>query len=261
MKKLLFVLFGFALLFTSCFKPEASLTERHDEIQGDTVIMPGDTLTYEVITADPGGWYGVWNRSDGVLVSVGLDSISWGNPLYLPGGWRYTFIAPSRPFQALISAFTKSYSTDIIVNLYKNGKLLKSSTAEGIRGFGKVMATVNVPEPVGTAADPVLKYEVLVTEPSPNITIFQRDAWLGQWNTASGVVNDLNDRLAGSHFPMPSGWKYIFKPDHRPFRMYLGGTPYSPDGGKVTINFYVNQVLVKSVSAREWMYGNDFIVP
>src|SRR4030095_4485642 len=123
MKKLVILLSCSILVLTACQKQAGQL----DSSRGngtDSVIHGGDLLTYEVLTTDPGGWYGVWNRADGVLVSVGLDSVSWGNPLYLQSGWKYTFIAPSRPFQALLSVFSKSYSTAITANLYKNGELI-----------------------------------------------------------------------------------------------------------------------------------------
>ena len=259
MKKLVILLFCSIFLLNACQKPAGQFDQsRGDRI--DSVIQSGDILTYEVLTPDPGGWYGVWNRSDGVLVSVGLDSITWGNPLYLQSGWKYTFVAPSRPFQALLSAFSKSYSTAITANLYKNGALIKTGATDGIPGFAKFMVDVQTDDWKGTVTDPVLTYEVLVTDPNPDTTVFQRDAWQGQWNTPSGVVNDLNDRMAGSTFPMPGGWKYSFKPEHLPFRMYMAAGPYSSGGGRVTINFYVNGNLVKTISSRQWMYGNEYWV-
>ena len=259
MKKLTFLLLTSSLLITACQKPVSGFDTRLDRLEGDSIIIPGDTMTYEVITADPGGWFGVWNGADGVLTSNGLDSITWGNPNYLPGGWRYTFIMPSRPFQALISAAVRSYAYDITVNLYKNGQLIKSAFNESkMRGMSKLMVNAQTDNWTGTVSDPVLTYEVVVTE--PDSSKFEPDAWQGQWNTPAGVVNDYTDRLLGSAFPMSSGWKYSFKPEHRPFRMYMEASPYTTNGGKVTIHFLVNGQLVKSISSRDWMYYAEYIV-
>ena len=41
-----------------------------------------DMLTYEVITADTSGWYGIWNDENGGLISTTLDSCTWGNAVY-----------------------------------------------------------------------------------------------------------------------------------------------------------------------------------
>lgn len=256
MKKLIFLLLTIGLLITACQKslPDIDIPVNNPQ---ERIIMGGDTLTYEVLTADPGGWFGVWNRSDGVLTSNGIIT-GLGVPDYFSGGWKYTFIAPSRPFQALISVFARSFAYDITANLYKNGELIKSVTNEGMKGFAKLMVDVQTDSLVGTPSDPVLTYQVLVTE--PDLTKFQPDAWNGQWNTPAAVVNDLSDPLLSSLFPMPGGWKYSFKPDHLPFRMYLGAGPHSPNGGKITINFFVNGQLVKTVSARQWIYGTEYIV-
>ena len=74
-----------------------------------------------------------------------------------------------------------------------------------------------------------------------------------------GKVNDLNKPLLDS-YALPSGWKYTFKPDHLPFTMYLAGTPYTTDAATITINFYVNGSLVKTVSSQNYVYGNNYLV-
>jgi hypothetical protein len=95
-------------------------------------------------------------------------------------------------------------------------------------------------------------YEVFVSE--QDTTKFQSDGWLGQWTTASGVPSDLNNPLAGLWFAIPSGWKYTFKPGQLPFTMRMAASPYTKNGGKVTINFFVNGQLVKSSAVRNWIY-------
>jgi len=42
--------------------------------------------------------------------------------------------------------------------------------------------------------------------------------------------------------------------------MKLQASPYSTDGGKVTINFYVNGQLVKSSSSRDWILDMQYLV-
>jgi hypothetical protein len=111
---------------------------------------------------------------------------------------------------------------------------------------------------VGTAADPVLTYEVLVTE--PDITKFESDAWIGQWMTSKAVYDNVDNPLLSSLFAMPSGWKYSFKPEHLPFTMKIQASPYSSGGGKMTINFFVNGQLVKSSAARDWIYDMQYTV-
>jgi hypothetical protein len=158
----------------------------------------------------------------------------------------------------MISAAAKSYASDITVNLYRNGKLIKSNRNDAMVGVAKLLLNIQASVPQGTTSQPVLSYVVTVSEPDP--LKFESDAWIGQWNTATGQVNDLNDHLLSSLFAMPSGWRFVFKPDHLPFRMYVAASPYTQNGGKVTVTFFVNGQLVKSSSARDWIYGMEYMV-
>jgi hypothetical protein len=218
----------------------------------DSTIVAGDTLTYEVLTSDTIGWSGVWNKPDNNLATNALDRGTFGSPVYLPSGWRYTFVSPAHTFQAWISVATSTNTKDITANLYRNGTLIKTATNKPAGGFAKLLADVKGDSLTGTPSDPVLMYEVLVSE--QDTTKFQSDGWLGQWTTASGVPSDLNDPLAGLWFAIPSGWKYTFKPGQLPFTMRMAASPYTKNGGKVTINFFVNGQLVKSSAVRDWIY-------
>jgi hypothetical protein len=226
----------------------------------DSVILKGDTLSYEVITNDPEGWYGMWNEPDGSTNCNPLDSISFGSPEYYSSGWKHSFVCPDKPFQAFISVATKLYDKDITVNLYKNNELIKTSTDDSGLGLGvaKLLVTSETGTLTGTAADPVLTYEVLIDE--QDTTKFESDGWTGQWNMPDGKVSSLEKPLL-TNFAICSGWKHTFKPEHLPFTMYLGGSPYTPDGARITINFYVNGVLVKSQSSRNYIYENKYEVP
>lgn len=261
MKTIILLLLSFGIFLMACQK-SAQDTERPadrpvDNTE-DSTIVAGDTLTYEVLTSDPIGWFGIWNQPDSGLASNVLESITYGSPVYLPSGWKYTFVSPAQPFQAFISAATRSYSDDITLNLYKNGKLVKSVKNDPMKGFAKLLMDVKADSLKGTPADPVLTYEVLISE--RDTTKFESDGWIGQWNNAKGVPMDLNNRLLSAGFAIPSGWRYSFRPEHLPFIMYMAAAPYTKDGGKVTINFYVNGQLVKSCASREWMYNINYNV-
>lgn len=255
MKTIILLLLGAGLLITACRKPAQDINTSLRDLE-DSTIVAGDTLTYEVLTSDKVGWFGIWNQPNGVLGGYFLDSITYGSPVYLPSGWKYTFISPAQPFQAFISAATRSYSDDITVNLYKNGKLIKSVKNDAMKGVAKLLMDVKTDSLKGTPADPVLTYEVLISE--RDITKFESDGWIGQWNNAKGVIGDSN-HLA-FNFAIPSGWKYTFKPEHLPFTMRMAASPYTKDGGKVTVNFFVNEQLVKSVASRDWMYDMQYTV-
>jgi hypothetical protein len=273
MKTLIILLSGCCLFMIACQKSVPDIINRTNNGQDsvtnntqdsignnaqDSIIRKGDTLTYEVLTTDPKGWFGIWNQADGSLTSNGLDSITFGNPNYLPTGWKYTFIAPADPFQAFISVASFSYSDDITANLYKNGYLIKSVKNDAMNGVAKLLQDNQADTLVGTAADPVLTYQVLVTE--PDITKFESDSWIGHWMTPKAVYDDADDRLLSFVFAIPSGWKYSFKPEHLPFTMKFQGSPYTSGGGKVTINFFVNGQLVKSSAARDWIYDMEYRV-
>ena len=86
------------------------------------------------------------------------------------------------------------------------------------------MVTAETDTLTGIATDPVLAYEVLLD--NEDTTKFESDGWRGQWNMPDGIVNDLKKRLL-TNFLISSGWKYIFKPEHLPFTMYVGSGPYT----------------------------------
>lgn len=261
MKTIIFLLLSSGIFLIACQKsvPDTDRpANRPVDNTGDSVITVGDTLSYEVLTSDTGGWFGIWNRPDSCFASNVLDSITYGTPLYLPSGWKYTFISPAQPFQAIISVAARTYSDDITVNLYKNGTLIKSSKNDAMRGVAKLMVNAGTDSLTGTPEAPVVTYEVLVSE--MDTTKFESNGWIGQWTNAKGVVNDLNNRLLSSVFAMPSGWRYSFKPENLPFTMRMAASPYTKNGGKVTVNFYVNGQLVQSSASREWMYNMSYNV-
>jgi hypothetical protein len=260
MKTIILLLLGSGIFLIACQKSLQNTNRpanRPIDNTGDSTIMVGDNLSYEVLTLDTRGWFGIWNRPDIGLATNVLNSITYGSPVYLPSGWKYTFVSPAQPFQALISAAASTYNDDITVNLYRNGALIKSSKNDAMKGVAKLMVNAGTDSLRGTPADPVFTYEVLVSE--IDTTKFESDGWIGQWNNAKGVVSDLNNRLALG-FAKPSGWKYTFKPEHLPFTMRMAASPYTKDGAKVTINFFVNGQLVKSSASRDWIYNMQYTV-
>jgi hypothetical protein len=231
---------------------------------GDSTIMAGDSLTYEVLTSDSVGWFGIWNQPDGTSASNALDNGTYGSPIYLPSGWRYTFAAPSRTFQALISVAASTFADDITVNLYKNGTLLKTVTNDVGKGFAKVLLDANTDSLTGTPAAPVLTYEVLVTE--SDSSKFQSDCWIGRWVTLHGINNDQDNPYHHNNplftnFAIPSGLRYTFKPDHLPFTMSMQAAPYTMGGGTVTVNLFVNGQLVRSqATSQNWTAPVEYTV-
>ena len=256
MKTFLLLLLSFGIFLIACQKSLRD-SNKISGNTGDSTIMAGDILTYEVLTSDKKGWFGIWSTPDHSLVCNALDSISYGSPVYLPSGWKYTFASPAQSFHALISAAASTYNDDITVNLYKNGALLKSSKNDAMKGVAKLMVKAGTDNLKGTSADPVVAYEVLISE--IDITKFESDGWVGTWTNAKGVGNLLNNRLA-IDFAIPSGWKYIFKPEHLPFTMRMAASPYTKNAAKITINFYVNGQLVKSSASRDWIYDMQYTV-
>jgi hypothetical protein len=256
MRKRIFPLLAYCIIILSCQKSVSDLSQDNGTAGTDSLVNAGDTLTYEIITADT-AWAGIWNEPDGTLACNPLDSITYGSPQYYKSGWKHSFICPDKPFQAFISAATLLYDQDITANLYKNGKLIKSVTNDAMKGVAKLLVTTNTDTLTGTASDPVLTYEVLISD--ADFTKFEPDAWTGQWNMPNGKVNDLNKPLLGL-YALPSGWRHTFKPNHLPFTMYLGGTSYTPGAATMTINFYVNGSLVKTVSSQSHIYDNTYVV-
>ncbi len=258
MKKFIPLLSAYFFIALSCQKSVSDSSLDNGTADADSLIVPGDTITYEIITADPNGWGGIWNEPDGTVGCNPLDSINFGSPVYYQTGWRRSFVCPSTPFQAFISAASRLYDEDITANLYKNGKLIKSVTNDAMKGVTKLLETVNTDTLIGTASDPILTYEVLISD--EDTTQFEHDAWLGQWNLPDGKVNDFNKPNSTMLYALPSGWRYTFKPDHLPFTMYLAGSPYTFDGATITINFYVNGHLAKTISTRNFICCNTYVV-
>jgi hypothetical protein len=248
MKKYLILLCFVFLMMSACQKP-ANPTGR--PARTDSSVIPTSGITYEVITTDTSGWAGVWNAADGKLTGTQLDNITYGSPVYLHSGWTYNIPAPSAGFVPLISVTTRSYSGDITVNVYKDGKLIKSSSNYPQQGMARLLLMPDSMQTNGTYTNPILTYEVKISD--PDVSKFEYDAWKGHWNDANGMYNDTTNVLL-STFPLSDGWKYSFKPDHLPFTMQMQASPYTKDGGMVTIHFYVNGTLVKSASGRDWIY-------
>lgn len=230
-------------------------------VSSDTSMKSGDTLTYEVVTTDRRGWFGIWSDAPGNLVSNGMSNITYGSPIYLPSGWKHTFICPTKPFPALISVAASSFADDITTNLYKNGRLIKTSTNGAMKGFAKLLYNNSADTLKGTPVDPVLTYEILVTD--QDTTKFQSDGWYGQWRKPDGTINGVVNGTLNSFtldFAIPAGWRYSFKPDKLPFTMMVSAGPYTKGGAKTIVNFYINGQLVKSAATRDWLYNLNYLV-
>ena len=253
MRKIFFILIAALTFFTACQKSVSDVDIDNGTQGADSLIEAGDTITYEIITADT-AWSGLWNEPDGVKTNP-LDSVTFGSPVYYKSGWRRSFVCPSTPFQAFISAATILYDKDITANLYKNGKLIKSVKNDEMQGVTKFLVTVNTDTLKGTASDPVLTYEVLVNGDS---TQFEHDAWTGQWTMADGKTDNASP--LADFYPIPSGWRYSFKPKYLPFTMYVDAAPYTIGTSTVTVNYYVNGALVKTTTSNNYTYGNTYVV-
>lgn len=245
MKKIFLPVCSAALLFWSCQKSVSTELEQHDTFDDSVSFTTGDLLTYEVITADTTGWFGIWTDEDGKLGRTVYDNGSWGSPVYNAGGWKYSFPWSGYSGQLMMSVFTAAFMDSITINLYKNDALIKSVSNYGV---AKVIYNVTGTTQSGTGTDPVLTYEVLIDE--MDSTQNQYDAWNGNWVTGDGLnINDEN--YSSELLPIPSGWRYTFKPASLPFTMNLQAWPYTNNASRVTLNFYVNGTLVKTAAARE----------
>lgn len=254
MRKLLFSLLSICLLTTACQK--ALSTETIDNGTegtqgGDSTFTPKDTLTYEVITSDTSGWYGVWIDENTNFRSNSLDSVSYGSPVYFKSGWRYSFVPKHAPFQMMMSVDARNYVDDITINFYKNGALINTQTNSPIKGFAKLLMNVIDDTTTGTATDPVVTYEVLLN--NMDTSKFQYDGWSGTWNGMNENVSLVNNPLVWD-FAIPGGWKYSFHPKSLPFVMSMQTSPYTKGGARVIINFYVNGKLVKTSAADDLIY-------
>lgn len=252
MKKTTFLFFFSCLLIAACQKSVNKIPDDPilPEVSGeDSSITDNDTLTYEVITKDANGWYGIWNDENGNLSGTGLDSGAWGNAIYFPSGWKYTFVPKTKPLNMMVSAAAKSYSEDITINFYRNGQLIKRATNSSMKGVCKLMLN-SKDTLMGTAENPVITYEVLLN--NMDSTKFEFNGWSGQFLDASGKYSENPLAL---NFAFPSGWKYTFRPQKLPFTLGMQGTPYASE---MTINFYVNGQLVKTKSAYDWIYDMTY---
>jgi hypothetical protein len=258
MKKIMFLVCACYFVMSSCQKSVSDYNVDNGTAGADSLISAGDTITYEILTADANGWSGMWNEPDGTIGCNPLDSITYGSPEYYPDGWKHSFICPNKPFQAFISVATTVYDQDITANLYKNGKLIKSVTNDAMKGVAKLLVTADTDTLIGTASYPVLTYEVLISD--ADSAVFEPDAWTGQWNMPDGKVNNITWPSLTLLYALPSGWRHTFKPEYLPFTMYLAGGPYTWDAATITINFYVNGQLVKTISSRNFIYGNTYVV-
>ncbi len=253
-KSLLFVTAAF-LLVSACRKDISvdTIDPGNTGRPGEDIVITGtDTLTYEVITADTGGWYGIWNDENNQLVSTGVDSITWGTANYFPSGWKYSFVPKTKGVNMLLSAAARSYQQDLTINFYRNGELVKTATNSSMLGVSKLL--INSSDTLeGTPADPVVTYEVVLD--NMDASKYEHDGWSGHWLTAATYPDDP----LLTNFAIPSGWRYSFKPS-LPFIMGMQGTPYSPGGAQVTLNFYVNGVLVQTKSAYGWIYNMTYLL-
>src|SRR5205814_7709356 len=88
MKKIIFPAIAYCIVMFSCQKSPIDLSVDNGTGNGngtggvDSVISAGDTITYEVLTADATGWAGIWNEPDGTIGYNPLDSGTFGSPVY-----------------------------------------------------------------------------------------------------------------------------------------------------------------------------------
>lgn len=252
MKKIYLLLCLSSLLVLSCQKSVS--VETHDNgTEDSTIFSSGDSLTYEVITKDPGGWYGIWTDASGNVVGTPLDSITFGSPVYNKSGWRYSFAWNGYTSQLMMSVDTKSFMEDITINLYRNNELIASSTNDQMKGVAKILYNIEGDSLQGTTTQPLLTYEVTLDQ--MDSTKYQYNGWNGQWRLGNGIYNTESNRLTEDDvLAIPSGWRYNFKPDHLPFTMSMQTFPYLQGGATVRVNFYVNGKLVKTSSSAELTY-------
>lgn len=250
MRKALLLLCLSSLIMLSCQK-SLSVETHDDGTEGDSTGTVKDTFTYEVITKDTGGWYGVWVNENSDLTGSGLDSGSFGSAIYLKSGWKYSFVPKHSPFQMMMSVDAKNYSDDITINFYKNGQLIKAKTNDPITGFSKLLWNAVDDTTIGTVQDPLLTYEVLLS--NMDTSKFESDGWWGGWTNKNGN-NTFTSNPLTMDFAIPSGWRYSFHAASLPFIMSMQTSPYTKEGSTVILNFYVNNVLVKTSSSNDLIY-------
>jgi hypothetical protein len=253
MKKILMLPGLFTLLILSCQK-SVSHESPDNGTEGDsTIFSAGDSLTYEVITKDTGGWFGIWADASGNVVGTPLDSITFGSPVYNKSGWKYSFAWNGYTSQLMMSVAARTYQDDITINLYRNTELIASATNDQMKGVAKILYAIKGKTLQDTTLQPLLTYEVVLDQ--MDSSKYQYDGWNGHWRLGNGVYNTENNRLTEDDvLAIPSGWRYNFKPDKLPFIMSMQTFPYTEGGSVVTINFYVNGRLVNSSSTVELTY-------
>jgi hypothetical protein len=101
MKKIIFLAIAYCLTTLSCQKSVSNESTDNGTGGVDSLISPGDMITYEILTDDTTGWAGVWNEPDGTVDCNPVDSITYGSPIYNPNGWRHSFVCPTRISQPI----------------------------------------------------------------------------------------------------------------------------------------------------------------
>jgi len=253
MKNVLFFFIIFSSFLIACQKSVS--VETHDNgTHGDsTIFLIGDSLTYEVITKDTGGWFGIWTDASGNVAGTPLDSITYGSPVYNGSGWKYSFKWNGYSSQLMMSVAAKTYQEDITINLYRNNELIASTTNDQMKGVAKILYNIEGDSMHGTISQPLLTYEVVLDQ--MDSSKYQYNGWNGLWRLGNGIYNTESNRLTDDDFvAIPSGWRYNFKPDYLPFTMSMQTFPYTKGGSTVTINFYINGKLVKTSSSNDLTY-------
>jgi hypothetical protein len=224
-----------------------------DSTLSDSTFSHGDIITYEVITKDTSGWFGIWADSTGNVAGTPYDSVNYGSPIYNYSGWKYSFEWNGYSAQLMMSVAARTYNEDITINIYRNNELIQSATNDQMKGVAKTLYNIKGDSLQGTAEQPVLTYEVLLD--NMDSSLYQYDGWNGNWRLGNNEINILTNPLTDQQFiAIPSGWRYNFKPDKLPFTMSMQTFPYSEGGSTVTANFYVNGRLVKTNSSGSLTY-------
>ena len=120
-----------------------------------------------------------------------------------------------------------------------------------MKGVAKILYNVEGDSLQGTITQPLLTYEVLLS--NMDTSKFESDGWWGGWANKNGDNTFTSNPLA-MDFAIPSGWRYSFHVASLPFTMSMQTSPYTKGGSTVTLNFYVNNILVKTNSSNDLIY-------
>lgn len=102
----------------SCQKSVSdSSSQDNGTADADSLITAGDTITYEIITADPNGWGGIWNEPDGTVGSNPVDSITYGSPITTRADGDIALFALLRPSRHLYLPH-RDYTMRILPPIY-----------------------------------------------------------------------------------------------------------------------------------------------